>query len=176
MISTEKVAGAEARGAAEVMLEQCDRISRIVRRVLDYARRSEPRKRLTSLGDVLNATSVLLRPLAEKRGVQLSFERSVELDVLMDSSQIQQAVINLVIDAVQASDKGASVKIELDVVRRARGDATGSEYARVSVQDSGAGVAADAIERIWEPFYTTKPSADRKILYRRIAEYAGAED
>jgi signal transduction histidine kinase len=161
MISTAKVSGADSREAAGVMSQQCERISRMVRRVLDYARRSEPKKQPTSLGDVLNATSVLLQPLAEKRGVRLSFERSRELDVTMDSAQVQQAVTNLVINAVQASNPGDVVKIDLDVVRtRGRLDTAESEYARVSVQDAGSGIAADTIERIWEPFFTTKPSSE----------------
>jgi two-component system NtrC family sensor kinase len=161
MVSTGKVRDAEAADAAGIMLEQCGRISRIVRRVLDYARRSEPRKQVVPVGDVLGAGLALLEPLAQKRGVRLSFERAAEFEARLDSAQIQQAVTNLVMNAIQATESGGVVTVRLDAVE-APVDSAGSEprHIRVSVIDSGPGVAEDVLERIWEPFFTTKPSAE----------------
>jgi two-component system NtrC family sensor kinase len=160
MIASGKVSEAEARESSQVMLEQCERVSRIVRRVLDYAHRGEPRKRPTALHDVLNATSALLKPLAEKRQVELAVGASPEVEIPMDVAQIQQAVTNLVINAVQASEAGDAVRIEADLVRRAPPSGVEAEYARVSVVDSGPGIPAEVAPRIWEPFFTTKPSAE----------------
>jgi signal transduction histidine kinase len=161
MISSAKVTGAESQETANVMLQQCERISRIVRRVLDYARRSEPRKQPTPIGDVLNATCGLVRPLADERGVTVSVERATNLDVPMDAGQVQQAVTNLLINAVQASSPGDAVGIDVEVVRERPGAGDGdTEFAKVTVHDSGPGIAADMLERIWEPFFTTKPSSE----------------
>jgi signal transduction histidine kinase len=161
MVFTGKVQGSEATDAARIMLEQCDRISRIVRRVLDYARRGEPRKQVVPVGDVLGAGLALLEPLAEKRGVRLSFERTAEFEARLDTAQIQQAVTNLVMNAIQATEPGGLVTVRLDAAEPdAKSAQMDSPYIRVSVIDSGPGLSEDVVERIWEPFFTTKPSAE----------------
>jgi signal transduction histidine kinase len=161
LVSTGKVRGPEAADAANIMLEQCGRISRIVRRVLDYARRSEPRKQVVPVGDVLGAGLALLEPLAEKRGVRLSFERAAEFEARLDSAQIQQAVTNLVMNAIQATEPGGLVTVRLDAAEPdAKSAPPEPPRIRVSVIDSGSGLAEDVLERIWEPFFTTKPSAE----------------
>jgi signal transduction histidine kinase len=160
MVSTGKMQGPEASDAAKIMLDQCERISRIVRRVLDYARRSEPRKQVVPVGDVLGACLALLEPLALKRGVRLEFERAVEFEARVDSAQIQQALTNLVMNAVQATEPGGLVKVRLDASEPRPEPESAADYIRVSVTDSGPGLGKDLLERIWEPFFTTKPSSE----------------
>ena len=161
MVATGKMGGPEACDSARIMLEQCERISRIVRRVLDYARRGGPRKQTVPVGDVLGAGLALLEPLAQKRGVRLEFERAMEFEATLDSAQIQQAVTNLVMNAIQATEPGGVVRVRLSGSGGEGREAERVEdYIHISVTDSGVGLPGDLLDRIWEPFFTTKPSAE----------------
>jgi len=85
----------------------------------------------------------------------------MEFEATLDSAQIQQAVTNLVMNAIQATEPGGVVRVRLS---GSGGEGRGAErvedYIHISVTDSGVGLPRDLLDRIWEPFFTTKPSAE----------------
>jgi signal transduction histidine kinase len=132
------------------MLEQCQRMAGILRLVLDYARRREPRKTSVDLRDLVRSTVDLVRTLANKQAVNIEVVDKLNgaHDTQVDSAQMQQALTNLLVNAVQASTPGQTVTVELL-------QATGSELC-VSVEDSGVGIPETVKEHLFEPFFTTK--------------------
>ena len=103
----------------------------------------------------------MLAPLAAKRNVRLEIEGQTPCAVDADGGQVEQVLMNLVMNAIQATDatRGGPVAIRLDVVQATPpadlGTARG-QYARVQVRDEGGGISAADLSHVFEPFFTTK--------------------
>lgn len=146
--------------SATAIGEQSERITRIVRRILDYARRRPARRARLDAADVVRQAAALLRGLAIQRRVTLDVtEPGTKALLDVDPDQLQQAVTNLALNAIHASPAHGNVRLVLENVDRVvKGDE--GHFVAISVQDSGPGVAEDIRERIFEPFFTTKPPGE----------------
>lgn len=146
--------------SAAAIGEQSERITRIVRRVLDYARRRPARRVALDPADVTRRACALVQILAEKRDVTLDIVQSGNKVVLhADPDQLQQAVTNLVLNAIHASSANDVVRVALENVTRATSDGE-RHFVVISVQDAGAGVPEGMRAKIFEPFFTTKPAGE----------------
>ena len=145
---------------ARIIAEQAERMTKLIRQLLDFARKSEPKPVDVDLCDVIGRAVRLLRPLAQRRSVSLEVTgEDAPLRCHVDPEQITQVVTNLVMNALQASAPGTTVVIASG---RGRGvlppeDGRGEQpCARLEVRDQGTGIAADALPRLFDPFFTTK--------------------
>lgn len=157
LIGAGRVAANGVAESAAAIGEQSERITRIVRRILDYARRRPARRARLDATDIVRQACALLDGLAVQRRVSLEVAGpSVPAMVDADPDQLQQAVTNLILNAIQASPPLARITVALAWLERAQDQ----RFLAISVEDSGAGVAEDAQERIFEPFFTTKPPGE----------------
>ncbi|HVV53546.1 MAG TPA: HAMP domain-containing sensor histidine kinase [Polyangia bacterium] len=154
----------EARPHARIIIDQAERMTKIIRQLLDYARRRPPQKGEQDLSRLAADVLPLLETLASKKRVQLRFHAEVpSAPVTADATQVQQALTNLIVNAIQASADGAAV----DVTLRAAGprppaadpggDKPAGETFELAVRDHGAGMPPEVLARVFEPFFTTKP-------------------
>lgn len=162
MIATGESDGPEdVLRSARVIRDQTDRMTRIVRQLLDFARLRTGRRSPTGIDRLARDTIGFLTPLAAKHGVRLACVAEQEaIEVAVDAGQIQQALTNLIVNAVQASPRGSEVTVrvltrELDVARDPRHAA--GRYALIEVEDAGVGIPAESLPTIFDPFFTTKP-------------------
>jgi signal transduction histidine kinase len=148
---------AESTANARIIVEQAEKMATTIRQLLDFARRREPEYGMADLRHVLRLTHEMLSPVAEKQGVVCRFpvDESPAI-VRMDAFQVQQAVVNLVMNGIQASPPGGEVRVELMVREVEPVGGQKGEYACVAVEDHGPGIAGDDLRRVFEPFYTTK--------------------
>ena len=178
MIARERISGPVVTDSGKVIAQQCERVAKIVRQILDYARR-RPVKTLTAdLRDVLTATVDLLGPLAAARDV--CFEIDVETDgaANVDAGQIQQALTNLIVNAVHASERGSKVELSLARTTAAPPGADSGaqrEYYVLSVVDHGCGIPVVDREKLFEPFFTTKLAGEGTGLGLSIAQDIATE-
>ncbi|MCA9511975.1 MAG: hypothetical protein KC560_14790 [Myxococcales bacterium] len=130
------------------IVDEARRGSRIVRGLLQFAR-GEPAERWpTQLALVVDRALVVASDLAEQAGVRVVLEPSdASLSVVANPVQLEQALLCLVSNAIEATAPTGAV-----VVRWARTEAG----VRISVVDAGAGIAADVLPRVLEPFFTTR--------------------
>src|SRR5215472_175667 len=144
----------EARAAAERTVEAATRATDIVRRIRVLFKKAAPEKMRVNINEVIEETLALIRGEALRKNVSLETELGSQLPpVLGDRVQLQQVMLNLMINGIEAMrrvDEGAR---QLRI-RSARHD---PNQVLVSVADSGVGIDAQVIDRIFEPFYTTKP-------------------
>jgi signal transduction histidine kinase len=165
---------------AGIIIDQSTRMTKIIRQLLDYARRQPPEKDLQDLRRLAAQVASLLETLAAKRGVMLRLQSDLaEVPVIADQTQIQQALTNLMVNAIQASQSGGTVDVTLRAAspRRppaARNGAAGApaadrEFYEVSVHDHGQGMAPDVLSRVFEPFFTTKPVGESTGLGLSVA-------
>lgn len=132
----------------EVAKGEIGRLDYIITQFLQAIRPSPPQVQLSSLNQVATETVSLLRPELENRGVIIQEKLKAKLSsILLDPAQIKQVLVNLVKNAMQAMTKGGILSIE---------SGESSESVWVSISDTGGGISQDQINRIFEPFYTTK--------------------
>lgn len=163
----------EGRDSARIIAEQAERMTRIVRQLLDFARRRASEKRETDLGSLVRQTVVLLDALAGKRRVSLRCEEpAVPVRAHVDAAQVQQALANLVVNAVQASSRDGCVTISVASHEKApleHAEAQPGPWAAIEVHDEGAGIPAEQITEIFDPFFTTKPVGEGTGLGLSVA-------
>ncbi len=145
----EKVADAVERAAAEAL-----RAGDIIRRLREFVARGETDRSLESLPKLVEEASELALIGAKERGIRVQYDFSPAVDrVLVDKVQVQQVVLNLVRNAVDAMSDSASPVRDLTVaIQFADG------MARITVSDTGPGIDADVAGQLFQPFITTKPT------------------
>jgi signal transduction histidine kinase len=142
-----KVAG-DAKGEELVSLlqEETDRLSRLARDLLVFARPRPPERSAIDLADVARRAAGMLADRFRHAGVELEPATS-PARVRADPEQLGQAVLNVLNNALEFSPLGSTVRLETGV------DADGA-YLRVA--DEGPGIPPESLERIWLPFFTTR--------------------
>jgi PAS domain S-box-containing protein len=124
------------------------RLDYIVTQFLQAIRPTPPQIKLSSLNEVVRKTIELLQPELDDRRLQVRTRLARELPLApLDPIQIQQVLLNLIRNAMQAMTKGGVLALHTG---------EGSDGVWVSVNDTGGGIPQDQINRIFEPFYTTK--------------------
>ena len=162
LIAQKRVGVDQAVESAAIIKGQCDRIAKLVRQLLDFATRRPPNLTSVNLTDVTRVTVELLGHLAKRRDVTLVFEATEDGTAVVDTFQTQQALTNVVMNAIQASSAQQQVTVVLNKQKRSDHEhpSCSQEYVVVSVSDQGPGIPPADIERIFEPFFTTKPSGE----------------
>jgi two-component system, NtrC family, sensor kinase len=160
LIETGTIEGNESRVSARIIREQSERITRIVRQLLDFSRRSEAEKTRVDLRQVLQQAAALLHAFAQKRRTEIQLPAETEpLWSLADPAQIQQVATNLMLNGIQAMEGGGTLFLRCGVAHvQPPADLGGGVAERVffEVEDQGAGIPPDALARIFDPFFTTK--------------------
>jgi two-component system, NtrC family, sensor kinase len=140
----------------DVIVEQIDRISAMIRSLLDMVRPVKPEIQATPLKDVTDRLLLLLEHTARRQGVTLDVAIPGDLPhVRADRNQLQQVIINIVMNAFEAARPSGRVQVRAR--RAARGAGPGVE---VVVADTGPGIPASLVPRIFEPFFSTKPPGE----------------
>jgi signal transduction histidine kinase len=145
--------GHPQRKDLKIIIAQIDRISRIIASVLDTVRMHNLELRPTAVAEVVDELLPLLHHTARQKGVELTAEPDADVPLVRaDSGQLQQVLINLVLNAVEATPPDGRVVIKIE--RAKRESRTGVS---VVVSDTGSGIAPEHLPRLFEPFFSTKP-------------------
>ncbi|MGB8296648.1 MAG: HAMP domain-containing sensor histidine kinase [Polyangia bacterium] len=189
MISSGRIAGDEAREGARIIGQQVERIARIIRQLLDFARGQAVRppghglhRQPIDLASLVDKTLSLVKPLADKRQLTLDLHTAPDLPKpSVDEGQIQQVLLNLVVNSIHASDHPGQVLVDISVGKATTpadlGGAPG-EYLCLSVADQGVGIPPEILPRIFEPFFTTKGVGEGtglglSVAYGIVREHGG---
>ncbi len=128
------------------------RCRKIVTALLDFAKQSKPQKKEYDLRELIGEVVLLTRKQAAFKDVLVESVCTVDMEPMqMDKSLLQQALINLVLNAIESTDSGGKVTVSAKIDHD-----TGK--AEIQVQDTGKGIPQEELEKIFDPFYTTKES------------------
>ncbi|HEX7077652.1 MAG TPA: PAS domain S-box protein [Candidatus Eisenbacteria bacterium] len=150
------------RRAVEEIRKGGDRAAALTRQLLAFGRRSPAQPRVVDLNAAMQDLLPMLQRLA---GEDIHFSLTLRPEPVrarVDLSQLEQVIVNLVVNARDAMPDGGTIRIETDRVDVTPGAAQGDpelvagSYARLTVTDTGAGIADTVMEHIFEPFFTTK--------------------
>jgi len=127
------------------------RAGEIIRRLRDFVSRGETERRLESLPKLIEESSALALVGAKEHGIRVRFDLSPAVDlVLVDKVQVQQVILNLIRNAIDAMTESE----RRDLVVRVTPD--GDDMALVTVSDTGPGIRPDVADQLFQPFVTTK--------------------
>ena len=144
----------DSRAKLSVIVRQIDRITGIVRMLLDYARKSESHKANCDLRAIAERAVVLLEPEVARRNVTTVVQLGeTPLMVNCDADQIEQVFVNLIMNALDAMNRGGGA---LNVTAHSESDMHGASRATIAFEDTGAGVAPEHEAHLFSPFFTTK--------------------
>jgi len=139
-----------ANTAVKVLDTEIDRLDRVVKRFLDFTKPVELHLEDTALSELVGGVLATARPQIERAGVRAAVEQPDTLPpVRVDRALMQQALMNLVLNACEAMPRGGTLTITL----RRKG-----EFAEIRVADTGHGIPPEHRRRIFELFFTTRPS------------------
>jgi two-component system sensor kinase FixL len=139
------------RGALDKAAEQAMRAGQIIRRLRDFVSRGETERRVESITKLVEEASALALVGAKERGVRVTFQLDARADlVLADKVQVQQVLINLLRNAIDAMEE--SPRRELVISTDVRSD----DMVAIGVADTGTGVAPEVAGQLFQPFVTTK--------------------
>jgi signal transduction histidine kinase len=182
LIAAGKLPADRVGQSAQAIKTETDKMTTIIRQLLDFARRSTPKRAAVDLVDLAGQTIEMLAAVAKKRNVTLSLSHDPEqATATVDADQIRQVFTNLIVNAGQAMPEGGTVQI---AVHRAHAtppngvDAEEGEYFRIDVTDDGEGIAQEDLPNVFEPFFTTKEVGEGtglglSIAYGIVQEHGG---
>lgn len=133
---------------SEILVKEVDRLERVVRDFLNFARPTEKDLRSVSISEALQEVVTLTRQQAVKSHVDIRLDEAGELPMVSgDFEQYKQAFLNLVLNAIQVMPSGGTLDIACERL---------DGHLRITFTDSGPGIPEELQDRIFNPFYTTR--------------------
>ena len=135
--------------ALDKILAAGQRASRITTGVLSFARRGSDRREPTDLVDLIQQMLVLAEKDLQNHRVRVATVFDERPIVVINAGQIQQVVLNLIVNARQAMEQGGQLTIRVGINAE-------SKMAEISIRDSGHGIPPDVLQKIFDPYFSTK--------------------
>lgn len=160
----------ETRHELQVIRESAERANRIVSDLLKFARQSQPEMQIHDLRETVEASLRLTTYLIREARIQLVKEiPEGSMPVTYDPQQIEQVLINMIHNAIQAMPNRGTLNVRL---------AQADGAAAIAIQDTGTGISQENLKRIFDPFFTTKPEGvgtglGLSVSYGIIANHHG---
>lgn len=138
------------REAADILVQEVERLNRSISELLDYARPQKLQKNKVDIQKLLKKAVSLLSMDAEASGVQMVTDFPEVLPMLnADEDKLNQVFLNLFLNSIQAMTGGGTLTVSTEK--------TDEESIKVVVTDTGCGISAENISRVFDPYFTTKP-------------------
>jgi len=155
---------------AEIMVKEVDRINSVVNDLLTFARPLEPELASTDLFELIEHTVRLLETDARSRNIKIRSKINPDLNsFLLDANQITQALLNLMLNALQEVDDGGTVEVGANI------NESGTRL-HIWVEDDGPGIPNDKKKKIFDPFFTTRKKGTGlglAIVHKIVENHSG---
>ena len=142
----------EQKNDLKVIVQEVDRLNQLINQVLDFSRPKKLNITCFAIGDMITELVNLLK--LESREKEIQFELSLECsrqNLFADKDQIRQALMNIILNSIQAVPSGGIIDISLQLTTYRNEDAL-----LVSIKDNGAGISQEELSHIFDPFFTTR--------------------
>ncbi len=156
----------EIKEGIDIIIHEVDRANTVIKGLLDFAKPSIGHIGVQSIDRVIRNIILIAYNYAQQHNVKINYDYEDTL-VLIDEEKIKQAFINIIFNAIQAMPHGGI--INLIVILQ-------EDWLKISFQDEGIGIPSEKLEKIFEPFYTTKDTGTGlglSITHRIIEEHKG---
>ena len=151
LLSEREKSNEHIRKDLEVINQQIERITKIIRKRLDVTRHKKGQTQIVNLHHLLSGLIDFLRLQLEKASTRIDFSVPQDVCIQGDEDQLQQVFINILINAIQAMDTTGTLSI-----RSTSGAGENSHYVEITIKDTGTGISPENLDKIFEPFFSTK--------------------
>ncbi|HLH55194.1 MAG TPA: ATP-binding protein [Verrucomicrobiae bacterium] len=168
--------GSPEQAEAEIIGSEINRLERIAKDVLLFARPSNPEFTTVQAHQPLESVQTLLAPELKKSDIQLVVENSVNAAVRVDLQQIQQVLINLIQNAAESIGRSGTVTLRTRTSTKRLSDRV-MEVVILEVSDTGKGIPPQVEKRLFDPFFSTKETGTGlglSIAARIVEKHGGA--
>jgi two-component system sensor histidine kinase HydH len=142
--------GSQDRQLAQVMTQEVDRLNRVISELLEFARPTDLKKQPTDINLLLSHSLQLIAQDADAKRILIQRQLSNgHCMAVVDPDRISQCLLNLYLNAIQAMPTGGTLAVTSESVEGSR--------LRICIEDSGSGIAAEDMDKIFNPYFTTKP-------------------
>jgi signal transduction histidine kinase len=139
---------------------EIDRLTGLINELLGFARPAEPRLEGEDIHNLIDKMEVLIATEARKKDVALHKNYAPDLpQVRIDAEQIKQVLLNILLNAIQAIRGEGEIWIETRTVQVPREEGT-EPFVQVEIRDTGVGIPQENLERIFDPFFSTRPEGN----------------
>jgi two-component system NtrC family sensor kinase len=144
----------------DLVIRETKRCASIIRRLLDFARQKPPEKKFTDLNKVIEETARFIERPAHLNDTTIAMELAEDLPQLwIDENQIKQVVLNVLVNAQQAIEGGGTITVRTRACPEPVAPEVGAAavpMVEIAVIDTGCGIPAKDLQRIFDPFFTSK--------------------
>ncbi|MBU0945910.1 MAG: PAS domain-containing protein [Proteobacteria bacterium] len=134
---------------ADILVQEVERLNRSICELLDYARPQKLLKETVDLQQLLQKAVSLIRIDAEAAGVEVVSSCQESLPkVLADEDKLNQVFLNLFLNGIQAMEQGGGLTVEAEAA---------GAMVEIKISDTGCGIASESLDRVFDPYYTSKP-------------------
>jgi two-component system sensor histidine kinase HydH len=155
---------------AEIMIQEVERLNRVISQLLEFARPVTIQKRPTSIQSIIKHSLRMIERDAEERAVRVMTELSDAVgEVSVDPDRLNQVFLNLYLNALEAMEDGGTLSVALLQGEASRG-------IKIVVSDTGMGIPKEDLEHIFDPYFTTKQSGTGlglAIVHKVIESHKG---
>jgi two-component system, NtrC family, sensor histidine kinase HydH len=172
----ESVYDASTREFLGIIIEETDRLNRVVGSFLDYARPHTGNPVPLDINAAIRRATQILAGAESSPGLELKLDLTEELPyATLDAEQFRQVLINLVQNSIQAVNREGTVTISTSTRPESFGAQPGQRFIEVSVHDTGPGIAPGVLQNLFVPFFTTKRQGTGLglAISQRIVQSAG---
>lgn len=142
--------GSEDKEMAVVMIEEVDRLSRVISELLEFARPAQLNLKLSNVNDLLEHSARLVQQEAMAKNIHIQLNLTPDSAVAdIDPDRLAQCLLNLYLNALQAMENGGLLTIASSI--KEVGAVT------IDIKDSGSGIRSEDLNKIFDPYFTTKP-------------------
>jgi PAS domain S-box-containing protein len=147
----------ETEKQLEKIGRETERCSRIIKNLLDFSRQTEVKLRPVNINKVIEATFSIIGHQISLENVKTEMELSTSLpSILVDFDQVQQALMNIMLNAAQAMPNGGELQITTSVAKRVKIGRSIRDAIRIDISDTGIGIPQENLDKLFTPFFTTK--------------------
>lgn len=160
----------EYQSTAKIMIQEVDRLNRVITQLLEFARPLEVIKKPASIRPLMQLSLKIIEREAQSKNIRITTKFSPEInEVHIDQDRFNQVLLNLYLNAVEAMEDGGVLSVALS-----REDDT--QKVRITVSDTGAGIKKEDMVHIFDPYFTTKQSGTGlglAIVHKIIESHKG---
>ena len=174
-----------AYATGNILIQETERLNRVMSDLLSVAKPLDLRLKAVRVESVLEQAVRLIAPDAEEKGVAVQLRLPPpgsfpEQGVRLDADRLMQALLNLLVNAVQATESGGGIEVALESARDRAGEgASGADdgFWSISISDTGCGMPAQTVAQLFTPYFTTKASGTGLglVISQQIVEQHGGE-
>jgi PAS domain S-box-containing protein len=140
----------------KIIISQTERIAKLIQQILDFARPKRLLLKSVNLSNEIEAVLTMVQYQLDKSKIVVTTDLARGLPVIFgDAGQLQQVFLNIIMNSIQAMERGGELKVETGVIRK-EGEEDSGQKVMVRVSDKGCGIPEENLGRIFDPFFTTK--------------------